>query len=60
MKESAFSSSCIQVANMRFTALTSSIITAFSLLIAATPMPEVFYSTFTIRVTAHCSLYLAE
>ena len=37
----------IQVANMRFTVLTSSIIAAISLLVAATPMPEVFHSTFT-------------
>ena len=45
----------IQVANMRFTAfkLTSSIIAAFSLLVAATPMPEVFYSTITSLPIAH-------
>ena len=37
-------SSYIQVqANMRFTVLTSSIIAAFSLIVAATPMPEVFF-----------------
>jgi hypothetical protein len=45
------------IANMRFAALTSSIIAAFSLLVVATPTPEVCNTTFTI--TAHCSLCLA-
>ena len=40
----------VSIANMRFTALTSSIIAAFSLLVAATPAPEVCYLTFTIAV----------
>ena len=48
----------VSIANMRFTVLTSSIIAAFSLLVAATPITEVCYTTFT--VTAHCSLCLAE
>ena len=43
----------IQVANMRFTALTSSIIAAFSLLVTATPMLEVFHSTITSLPITH-------
>ena len=38
---------------MRFTALTSSLIAAFSLLVAATPMPEVFYSHLPSLPIAH-------
>ena len=45
----------VSIANMRFTVLTSSIIAAFSLLVAATPTPEVCYSTFT--VTINCLQY---
>ena len=41
----------VSIANMRFTALTSSIIAASSPLVAATPAtPEVCYSTFYITV----------
>ena len=40
-------------ANMRFTTLTSSIIAAFSLLVAATPMPEVCYSILLSLPIAH-------
>ena len=39
----------VSIANMRFTVLTSSIIAAFSLLVAATPTPDVSYSTSTIN-----------
>jgi hypothetical protein len=46
----------ISIANMRFTFLTSSIIAAFSLIVAATPMPEVCFSAFTITAYCHFSL----
>ena len=43
---------------MRFIALTSSIIAAFSLLVAATPTPEVCFSTFNTAIAiAHFAWY---
>jgi hypothetical protein len=49
----------VSIGNMRFIAVSSTIITALSLLVAATPTPEVYFSTITI-VTAPYSLYMGR
>jgi len=43
----------VSIANMRFTVLTSSIIAAFSLLVAATPTPDVTVNLITVEQFRH-------